>query len=223
MPAGRTSYKIVLADEHVLIRHGVKNIISQEPSFKVVGEVATGEGLLELLEEDTPDLVILAITLPNVSGMELIGVVKKKYPKIKILMLTMHKSKGYFYGAMSEGADGYLLKDDSSDELLRAIKKIKEDKIYLSPTIADEFTDDVLAALRNREVSPFKGLTDREKEVLRLVVDGLTSKLIAEKLCLSPRTVDHHRARLLKKFNMRNTVDLVNFAVRNGFVPFKDF
>lgn len=222
MPSGRTSYKIVLADEHVLIRHGVKNIISQESSFKIVGEVATGEQLLELLKKNTPDLVILAITLPKVSGMEIIGVVKKKFPQIRILILTMHKSKGCFYGAMSEGADGYLLKDDSSEELLRAIKRIKEGKIYLSPMIADEITDDVLAALRNREVSPFRGLTDREKEVLRLVVDGMTSKLIAEKLCLSPRTVDHHRARLLKKFKMRNTVDLVNFAVRNGFVPFKE-
>jgi DNA-binding NarL/FixJ family response regulator len=220
MPSGRKSYRIVLADDHVLIRHGIKNIINQNPPFKVVGEVGNGDELLKLIKRDAPDMLILDITMPKISGIEVIGVVKKKYPEIKILMLTMYKTKGYFYSAMSAGADGYLLKDDSSDELLLAINKIREGKIYLSPMVADDFADDVLAAHRNREVSPFKGLTDREKQVLRLVVDGLTSRAIAEKLCLSPRTVDHHRARLLRKFKMRNTVDLVNFAVKNGFVSF---
>ena len=106
---------------------------------------------------------------------------------------------------------------------LLAIRKIQEGKTYLSPLLADDFTDDVLAAHRNQQESPFKGLTAREKEILRLVVAGYTSKAMADKLNLSSRTVDHHRARLLQKLNMKNTVDLVNFAVRNGFVPFEDF
>lgn len=218
MTVGRKPYRIVLADDHALIRHGLKNIICQNPEWTVVGEVGSGKDLLDLLKKNIPDMLVLDIAMPIVSGIELVGFIKEKYPQIKILMLTMYKSKGYFYSAMSAGADGYLMKDDSSDELLQAIAKIREGKIYLSPMLADDFTDDVLGAHRNRDSGPFTKLTNREKEVLRLVVDGLTSKAIAEKLCLSPRTVDHHRARLLRKFKMRNTVDLVNYAVRNGFV-----
>ena len=218
----RKTYKIVLADDHALIRHGIKNIINQVPALQVVGEVSNGEELLKMIEKDIPDMLILDITMPKISGIEAVGLVKRRYPRIKVLMLTMHKSKGYFYSAMSAGADGYLMKDDSSEELLLAIKKIQEGKTYLSPALADDFTDDVLAAHHNRQSSPFKGLTGREKEVLHLVVEGFTSRSMAEKLCLSPRTVDHHRSRLLRKFNMKNTVDLVNFAVRNGFVALED-
>jgi len=220
---GQKIYKIVLADDHVLIRHGIKNIIKQTPDLQVTGEVSNGEELLNLLETDIPDMLILDIMMPKISGIEAVSVVKRRYPRIKVLMLTMHKSMGYFYSAMSAGADGYLMKGDSGEELLLAIRKIQEGKTYLSPLLADDFTDDVLAAHRNQQESPFKGLTAREKEILRLVVAGYTSKAMADKLNLSSRTVDHHRARLLQKLNMKNTVDLVNFAVRNGFVPFEDF
>ena len=223
MAPGQKIYKIVLADDHVLIRHGIKNIIKQTPDLQVTGEVSNGEELLNLLETDIPDMLILDIMMPKISGIEAVSVVKRRYPRIKVLMLTMHKSMGYFYSAMSAGADGYLMKGDSGEELLLAIRKIQEGKTYLSPLLADDFTDDVLAAHRNQQESPFKGLTAREKEILRLVVAGYTSKAMADKLNLSSRTVDHHRARLLQKLNMKNTVDLVNFAVRNGFVPFDDF
>ena len=223
MAPGQKIYKIVLADDNVLIRHGIKNIIKQTPDLQVTGEVSNGEELLNLLETDIPDMLILDIMMPKISGIEAVSVVKRRYPRIKVLMLTMHKSMGYFYSAMSAGADGYLMKGDSGEELLLAIRKIQEGKTYLSPLLADDFTDDVLAAHRNQQESPFKGLTAREKEILRLVVAGYTSKAMADKLNLSSRTVDHHRARLLQKLNMKNTVDLVNFAVRNGFVPFEDF
>jgi DNA-binding NarL/FixJ family response regulator len=211
-------YSIVLADDHALIRHGIKNIISQDESLAIVGEVGDGEELLAFLETGLPDLLILDISMPKVSGIDLAEVVKKKYPGVKILMLTMHKNKQFFYGAMSAGADGYLIKSDSDEELLLAINKIREGRTYISPFLADDFTEDVLGAYRNQEANPFKGLTKREKQILTLVVDGLTSKDMARKLNLSPRTVDHHRSNLLKKFKMKNSVDLVNYAVRNGYV-----
>lgn len=211
-------YTILLADDHVLIRHGIKNIIEQDEELEVIGEVSNGEELLSCIKKLVPDLLILDISMPKITGIEAVTQVKKKYPQVKVLMLTMHKNKQYFYHSMSGGADGYLMKDDSDEELLLAIRKIRDGKTYISPILSDDFTADVISAYRNHQASPYRELTKREHEVLKLVVEGYTSKDVAEKLCLSPRTVDHHRAKLLKKFNLKNSADLVSFAVRNGFV-----
>ncbi|WP_136795138.1 MULTISPECIES: response regulator transcription factor [Desulfosediminicola] len=211
-------YRVVLADDHVLIRHGIKNIISQNDDLEVVGEVGDGEELLELLDRQPVDLVILDISMPKIGGMEAVGQVKAKCSWVKVLILTMHKSKQYFYHSMTAGADGYMVKDDSDEELLIAIRKIQSGKSYISPFIAEDFADDVINTYRGERKSPFQQLTKREKEILQLVVDGYTSKQMADNLGLSPRTVDHHRSSLLRKFQMKNSVDLVNFAVRNGFV-----
>lgn len=216
-------FRIVLADDHSLIRHGIKNIIKQDSSLQVVDEVSNGEELLDVLERETVDMIMLDISMPKIGGMEAVGLVKNKYPWIKILMLTMHKNKQYFYHAMAAGADGYLVKDDSDEELLVAIARIKSGKSYISPLLAEDFADDVINTYRNKKRSPFLQLTRREKEILQLVVDGHTSKKMAEKLGLSPRTIDHHRSNLLKKFKMKNSVDLVNYAVRNGIVTSSKF
>ncbi len=218
MAHAKSQYRILLADDHALIRHGIRNLISNNPALKVIGEVGDGEELLEFLQVKVPDLLILDISMPKLTGIEAVSKVKKLYPKIKILMLTMHKNKQYFYHAMSAGADGYLMKEDSDEELLLAIKRIQNGKSYLSPYLSQDFADDVISAYRNNRSSPFETLTKREREVLNLVVEGHTSKVMAEMLHLSPRTIDHHRANLLRKFDMKNSVDLVNFAVRNGFV-----
>ncbi len=222
MESGNAYYTILLADDHALIRHGIRNLISNNPALKVVGEVGDGEQLLEFLKTTQPDLLILDISMPKLTGIEAVSRVKKNYPDVKILMLTMHKNKQYFYHAMSAGADGYLMKEDSDEELLLAIKRIQDGKSYLSPFLSQDFADDVISAYRNNRSSPFETLTKREREVLNLVVEGHTSKVMGDILCLSPRTIDHHRANLLRKFDMKNSVDLVNFAVRNGFVTPSD-
>ena len=210
--------RILLADDHVLIRHGIKNIMKKDLRLNVIGEANNGKELLSFLESSEVDLIILDISMPGIGGMEVIGVVKNKYPWIKILILTMHKNKQYFYNAMSAGADGYLMKDDSDEELLVAIEKVAAGKSYISPFMVEDFADDVVNMYRNDKKSPFQELTRREKEILQLVVKGFTSKKMAEHLHLSQRTIDHHRSNLLRKFNRKNSVDLVNYAVRNGFV-----
>lgn len=210
--------RILLADDHVLIRHGIKNIMKKDLRLNVIGEANNGKELLNFLESSEVDLIILDISMPGIGGMEVIGVVKNKYPWIKILILTMHKNKQYFYNAMSAGADGYLMKDDSDEELLVAIEKVAAGKSYISPFMAEDFADDVVNMYRNEKKSPFQELTRREKEILQLVVKGFTSKKMAEHLHLSQRTIDHHRSNLLRKFNRKNSVDLVNYAVRNGFI-----
>ncbi|WP_240744699.1 response regulator transcription factor [Desulforhopalus sp. IMCC35007] len=218
MLSDKNQCAVLLADDHVLIRHGIKNIIKKDERINVVGEVGNGKELMGLLEEFDVDLIILDISMPDIGGMEAIGLVKEKYPWIKILMLTMHKNKQYFYNAMAAGADGYLMKDDSDDELLIAIEKVLAGKCYISPYMTDEFADDVISMYRNDRRSPFQELTKREKEILQFVVQGLTSRQMAEQLNLSQRTVDHHRSNLLRKFDRKNSVELVHYAVRNGFV-----
>lgn len=215
---GKNLYRIVLADDHVLIRHGIKNMISQNADLLVVGEVSNGEELLDFLNGEEVDLIILDISMPKIGGLEALALVRAKYPLLKVLVLSMHKSRQYFYHAMTAGADGYLAKDDSEEELLIAIRKIQAGKTYLSPFFTDDFADDVIGIYRRERKSPFQELTKREKEILQLVVDGYTSKEMADALGLSHRTVDHHRSNLLRKFRLKNSVDMVNFAVKNGFV-----
>jgi len=215
---GDDTFRIVLADDHSLIRHGIKNLIKKHDRLQVVGEVSDGDELLDFLKIEPVDMVILDISMRKINGVEVVGRMKEKYPGIKILMLTMHDSQQVFYNAMVAGADGYLLKDDSGEELLIAIEKVQNGKKYISPTLTDNVTDDVFRMYRDGKKSLYQELSKREKQVLQLVVEGNTSKEMAVHLGLSPRTIDHHRSRLLKKLNKKNSVDLVNFAVRSGLI-----
>ncbi len=208
--------RILLADDHVLIRHGIRNILSSSPRLEVVGEVANGGELITFLAETAVDMVILDISMPGIDGMEAMALVKGTHPELRILILTMHKNRDYFYNAMAAGADGYLMKDDPDDELLVAIDRVMQGKIYLSPSLGD--TDDLLELYRRDGRRQLLELTRREKEVLRLVVQGFTSKKMAEQLNLSQRTIDHHRASLLRKLKRKNSADLANYALRCGFV-----
>jgi DNA-binding NarL/FixJ family response regulator len=203
--------KIVLADDHVLIRQGLKKLIEENKSLEVIGEASDGLELLDVLATTVPDLIILDISMPHLRGIEVINEAKRLCPEVNILMITMHKSEQYFLCAMSAGADGYLLKEDSDTELLNAIDVVMHDDMYISPHLAEEFTDEVIKAYREKGVF-------REIEVLKLVAEGLTSKEIAEMLSISIRTVEHHRANLLKKLNLKNTADLIKHAIQNGFI-----
>ena len=212
-------YRIVIADDHSLIRKGLRTIIELESDMQVIGEAGDGEELLKFLVREQPDMVIMDISMPNINGIDAIGRVLALYPEIRILMLTMHRNSQYFYNAISAGAHGYLIKDDSDTELLTAIDTIRSGKTYISPQLSSEVADTMLSALREHRDPSILNLTPRERDVLNLVVKGHTSKQIADILCLSPRTIDHHRANLLKKFKMKNTVDLVKYVVKNSLVP----
>ncbi len=210
--------KIVLADDHVLIRQGLKKLIEENKSLEVIGEAGDGLELLDVLDKVAPDLIILDISMPNLRGIEVVDEAKNLCPDVKILMITMHKSEQYFLCAMSAGADGYLLKEDSDTELLSAIDEVMHGDIYISPQLSEEFSDDMIRSYREKGVFPCETLTNREIEVLKLVAEGLTSKEIAELLSISIRTVEHHRANLLKKLNLKNTADLIKHAIQNGFI-----
>ncbi len=223
MENNQEQYRVLLADDHVLIRHGIRIILSSDESLRIVGEVSNGDELLELLETTAVDLLILDISMPKVSGIELTEILKSKYPDLKILVLTMHKNIRFLRRAIAAGANGYLVKSDTEQEIISAIRKIRQGATYISPCLENDFAEEMLDSYRNPSSSrAFKGLTKREKQVLGLVVEGMTSKQIAASLNLSPRTVDHHRASLLKKFEMNNSVDLVNFAIKNGYVTLEE-
>lgn len=211
-------YRIIIADDHSLIRQGLKTIICNEPSLVIVAEAGNGLELLELLKSHPADLVILDITMPQLNGLDAMAEILKIIPEIRILMLTMHASSQYFFQAIAAGAHGYLMKEDSESELLHAISTIRGGKSYISPRLSADVTDEVMAAFRDQGKVPLVVLSDREKQVLKLVVQGCSSKKIGQMLKLSPRTIDHHRASLLRKFKMRNTVDLVNHVVRNALI-----
>lgn len=216
MAGTMTPYRIVIADDHSLIRQGLKSLIEGDSSLCIIGEAGNGVELLERIQHAPPDMLILDITMPQMNGIEVIGRIKKSYPAMAILILTMHSGSHYFYQAMAAGAHGYLIKDDSDSELLTAIRTIREGRPYVSSQLSPEVTGEVITGLRDQPKSPFLSLSDREKQVLKLVVQGCSSRGIGEMLGLSPRTIDHHRASLLKKYKMKNTVDLVNHVVRSG-------
>ncbi len=223
MDKQRNAYRIVLADDHVLIRHGIRIILSADESLEIVGEVGDGDELVSTLDRLAVDLLILDISMPKTSGIELTEILKKRHPALKILVLTMHNNIHFLRRAIAAGANGYLVKSDTEQEILSAIQKIREDRTYISPSLENEFTEEMLNSYRNPpSAHNYQGLTRREKQILGLVVGGLTSKEMAARLNLSPRTIDHHRASLLRKFEMKNSVDLVNFAIKNGYVTLGD-
>jgi len=193
-------------------------MIELESDMLVIGEASDGQELLDFLRYEQPDLIVMDISMPRINGIEAVQEVVENYPKIRILMLTMHRNSQYFYNAISAGAHGYLMKDDSDTELLTAIRTVRSGKTYVSPQLSKEVTNEMISAFRDHRELPIIQLTDREREVLQFVVNRYTSKKMAGILCLSPRTVDHHRAKLLKKFKMKNTVDLVKHVVRNSIV-----
>ena len=210
--------KIVLADDHAMLRQGIKKIIEEEENLEVVGEVSDGLELIDFLNNNRANLVLLDISMPNVRGIEAINEVRRAQPGVKVLMLTMHNNKEYLYAAISAGADGYLLKENSHDELLSAIDQVMLGETYISSTLAADFSEDLMKFYRKNKKLPFEHLTNREREVLKMVAEGNTSREIGDLLYISLRTVEHHRANIMRKMKFRSVADLIKYALDKGYV-----
>lgn len=185
--------------------------------LQVVGEASDGLELLNLLKDSTADMVVLDISMPKVRGIEATREIKKMRPELKVLVLTMHKDRELLHSSIAAGADGYLLKEDTDRELFSAIERIRYGKIYVSPHLAEELTDDWAKACRGESRFIDERLTTREREVLKLIADGRSNKEIGSLLFISVRTVENHRAKLMRKLGMQKTADLVKYAVRKGY------
>jgi DNA-binding NarL/FixJ family response regulator len=213
-----SSYRVVLADDHAMFRQGVKKILQDAKELAVVGEASDGFELLEVAKETIPDMVILDISMPNLRGLEATREIKTILPHIKVLILTMFRSKEYVYGAISAGAEGYLLKEDADTELFIAVEKIRQGGRYISPILSGELTHDLIhMGHEGHSASPGNLLTLREKEVLKLIAEGKSHKEIADLLFISVRTVDHHRANIMRKLKIKDTAGLTKYAIREGY------
>jgi DNA-binding NarL/FixJ family response regulator len=205
-------YRIVLADDHALIRHGLRRIIEEHTDMEVVGEADDGLELLGSLNSLRPHMVVLDMSMPKLRGLEAIGEIKLKHPGVKVLVLSMHKE--YVFQALSSGADGYLLKEDASRELFLAIDRIRQGGKYLSHSLGDL----VAERLSDRNIEPVsESLSAREREVLKLIADGKTNKEISQLLSISVRTVEGHRANIMSKLDLKNTAELVKYAIKKGY------
>jgi DNA-binding NarL/FixJ family response regulator len=204
-------YAIVLTDDHVLFRQGVKKIIEEVAGLQVVGEANDGLELLELLKTVSPDLVILDISMPNLRGLEAAREIKTLYPQIKILFLTMHKKKDFLQEGVEADVDGFLVKEDADIELLQAVEAIRRGQKFFSPLLSGKLADLV------RDSGKGDPLTRREKEIVKLLAEGKSSKEIAQLLYISVYTVRRHRDNIMKKLEFKGLADLVRYALEQGY------
>ena len=213
-------FSILLADDHVMVRRGIRRIIQGISDVEVVGEANDGFEWIELLKETSPQLVILDISMPNLWGLEATREIKIINPEVKVLILTMHKDQEYLYHAFATGAEGYLLKEDADSELIFAIDTLKKGGTYISPLLAPQLADLFKEKARpagEQAASSGQHLTTREREIIKLIAEGKSHKEVAELLFISSRTVEHHRANIMKKLNVKKTADLVKYAIQKGY------
>jgi len=212
-------YRVVLADDHVLVRQGLKRILEENPALEVKGEVGDGLELLSLLNREKTDLVILDVSMPNLRGIEAIPEMRRMQPHVRVLILTMHNEEEYLYQAISAGADGYLLKEDAEKELFFAIETIQGGKVYISPNLAERSMQNWVRIRRGEDsTAESVTLTVRQREILKLIAEGKSNKEIGDLLCISVRTVERHRANMMSRLKIRKTAELVQYALKKHYI-----
>lgn len=213
--------KIILADDHIIVRNGIKMLVESQAIVEVIGEAASGQGVIDLIDSGViPDIVLSDINMPDVDGIELIKALKSKYPEIKVIILSMIDSEKYVAQAFLEGSHGYLLKNVNEDELIFALKTVANNKKYLCTELVQKLLDKVILnlSLESEQLIHHVDLTMREIEVLHLLAEGFTNQEMADKLFLSKRTIEGHRQMLIDKTKSKNTAALIRFAVANGYL-----
>ena len=215
--------RILIADDHSVVRSGLRSLFRTTREFVVVGEAANGEDAVALASKLNPDIAIVDISMPKLSGIEATRLIKQKNPDVKILILTIHDNEEYIYELIRAGADGYVLKDAEKKEIFTAVRKVSMSEPFFSPEVSKVIVGKIAKGPEENSFQQSKGphLTKREEEVLHLISDGLTSSEIAEKLCLSSSTVNTHRSNLMQKLDINDTAGLVRFAIKEGYYVMK--
>ncbi len=211
--------RIVIAEDHTILREGLRALLSSHPDLEVVGEAVDGREAIRFVEEKAPDLVLLDLSMPRLDGMGAIREIRKQSPHTKILALTVHKAEEYVLAALQAGADGYALKDATHAELVAAIRSVLAGKRYLSPGVSEQVIEGYLAGKKaENPKSRWASVTPREREVLKLIAEGYRNREIAEALCISVKTVEKHRSNVMEKLDLHNVSDLTAYAIERGIV-----
>jgi DNA-binding NarL/FixJ family response regulator len=208
---------VLLADDHVLVRAGIRALLEKIPNVEVVGEANTGREALELVRSKLPNIVLMDIAMTELGGLEALPRITKDFPTVKVIILSAHANEEYVIRALREGASGYMLKDSATAELELAINSVIQGKTYLSPSISRTVIDDYLQRVGG-PVSPLEQLTARQREILQLLAEGESTKEIAYNLDISVKTVEAHRLQLMERLNIHDVPGLVRYAVRSGLV-----
>jgi two-component system, NarL family, response regulator NreC len=216
---GKEKKRILIAEDHTILREGLRALISSSPFMEVVGEARDGLEAIRLTENLKPDLVLMDLSMPRMSGMVATQEIKKYSPEIKILVLTVHATEEYILAALKAGADGYVLKDATHSELMLAIDGVLSGKSYLSPGISEKVIEGYLEGKKTlKTVSSWDTLTQREQEILKMIAEGYRNKDIADYLCISVKTVEKHRANLMRKLNLHSVSGLTALAMEKGLI-----
>lgn len=211
--------RILLADDHGIVRRGLHYLLERSPGMQVIGEAADGREAVRLAEETSPDVVIMDIAMPNLNGIEATAQIVRKNPKAGVIILSMHSDEAYLVRALSAGARGYLLKDSAEADLIRAVQAVSQGRPFFSPAISQTLLEDYVRRLQQENLQDsYDLLTDREKEVLQLLAEGKSNKEAAALLGLSLYTVETHRANLMQKLGLHNTAEIVLYAVRKKII-----
>jgi two-component system response regulator NreC len=211
--------KILLGDDHTLVRNGLRKILQESPDWEVVAEAGNGRDAVREAAAHTPDVAILDITMPLLNGIEATAQIVKQTPGVRVLILSMHASEAYIVQALKAGASGYLLKDSADTELIRAVAAVAAGKSYFSPSVSKVMLDDYVRHLAEKGVADrYDTLSGREREIFQLIAEGHSNKEVAKLLFLSPATVETHRAHIFQKLDLHSTAELVLYAVRRGVI-----
>ncbi|MEW5986872.1 MAG: response regulator transcription factor [Chloroflexota bacterium] len=210
---------IILADDHNVVRQGLRALLDMEPDFSIIGEAADGLVAVEMVERLRPDVLVVDLMLPGLGGLEVTREVGRRSPQTQVVILTMYAEESYVWEALSHGAKGYVLKDASATELIRAVRAATAGHRYLSPPFSDRAIEAYAQRAKDTALDPYDTLTSREREVLHLVAESYSNADIAERLSISPRTVETHRANLTRKLDLQSHTDLIRYALRRGIIP----
>ncbi|MGA2225224.1 MAG: response regulator [Syntrophobacteraceae bacterium] len=211
--------KIVIAEDHTILREGLRMLLSSNPDFEVVGEAQDGLEAIRSVEAYKPDLVLMDLSMPRMNGVGAIQEIKKQSPSTKILVLTVHKTEEYILTTLKAGADGYVLKDATHSELMLAIENVFSGRSYLSPGISEKVIEGYLEGRKTvKSSTSWDTLTQREREILKMIAEGYKNKDIADYLCISAKTVEKHRANLMKKLDLHSASSLTAFAMDKGLI-----
>jgi DNA-binding NarL/FixJ family response regulator len=213
---------IVLADDHHVVRQGLRTLLESEPDFRVVGEAGDGLEAVQLVERLQPDVLVLDLMMPSLDGLEVTRQVSERSPQTRVVILSIHSSEAYVLEALRHGAAGYVLKASSAADLIKAVREVNAGRHYLSPPLSEHAIEAYVQKAKEATLDKYETLTTREREVLHLAAEGYSNREIAERLSISPYTAMTHRANLMRKLDLHSQTDLVRYALQRGMILMED-